>query len=592
MAKSNPYSNLVSRLGELSPKDAGLSRQVNELISINELLTTLNSAKTLEESLDILLLTAMGEFPCRRGAVLIKSSSGWRCGAGKGVKSDAIQAALPADDLEWRETKPLVSASSLQDPLLADFCAQHGFEYLVATFNDSKWVGLIALGKGLLGDLDFAKAAHLALIADFGGVVIGSSLYRVDLEEANRQLQRRIFQLNTLYELTGAFARCYENEAVFEVLAKNLMGQFFISRCVVLQVGDPFKIAFCTGVKPTSLTVVGESAAAPTEDWCLEVVDLDKVACPVIKTFMESHKLRYAMAIKGEQSWHAVLLLGPRLNRTDLNQADRDFMCSLAEQAAVALENVALQKEILEKKRLEKELELAREIQQRLLPTEVPAVSGYEISVEMRPYFMVGGDFYDFSLNSRGQMTFCLADVSGKSLPASMIMSTAQAALRALHSFEDLPPDEVVKRLNRTLCSSTQTNKFLTLVYGCLDPSTNELTYINAGHNHPILLKADGEAENLGTGGMVVGLFPNAPYKIGKVPFEPGSSLLIYTDGLSEVIDNQEEEYGEDRLLESFKKAASLESVAEARMQIVADAMTFSNHKMVDDMTLLLIRRR
>nr|WP_279382517.1 PP2C family protein-serine/threonine phosphatase [Acanthopleuribacter pedis] len=209
----------------------------------------------------------------------------------------------------------------------------------------------------------------------------------------------------------------------------------------------------------------------------------------------------------------------------------------------------------------------------------------------MRPYNHVGGDFYDFFQHKNGCLSFCLADVSGKSLPASMIMSTAQASLRALTSFDGMSPHQVIEKLNLHLFQSTQSNKFVTLFFGFLDPEDHTLEYINAGHNRPIMVCSEQKVQLLHKGGMMVGMFPNAKYEVGTVPFEKGSLLLVYTDGLSEVADEEGEELGDDRLVDLVKRYQKEDDVGFGRRQIVKAAMDFSKGEMVDDLTLLLIRR-
>ncbi|QTD53286.1 GAF domain-containing SpoIIE family protein phosphatase [Sulfidibacter corallicola] len=579
----------MAQLKDFRPADSSLSRRLNELISLNELLATLNTARTLEQTLDVILLTIMGQHPCVKAAVFLKETNSWRLGMGKGLRDHTFHLEnLPTDDRldgmpalirpghgDWDELSPL--------------CEDGLFDLVIPAKNEGKLVGVICLGKCLLGDISEDKELLLALIADFGGVIMGNHLYRVDLEKMNRQLQRRLFQLNTLFEITGAFARCYEPEDVYQILANNLMGHFFISRCGVVTMEDRPQISFQKGLKIKAEPVL--DGWPPLTEWPASVTSVDALGFEAPIAFMKEQKLRYAVPIASEGDVFALLLLGPRLDRRKLGEHDREFMVSLARQAAVALENVRLQAEVLEKKRMERELQLAREIQQRLLPKVVPSLCGYQIAAEMRPFNQVGGDFYDFIVHANGRLSLCLADVSGKSLPASMIMSTAQASLRALNSFPGISPREVIEKLNLHLFQSTQSNKFVTMFYAELDPETHRLQYINAGHNRPILVCPEKTTSLLSLGGMMVGMFPNVQYQVGTIDFEEGSELLIYTDGLSEVTDTEGEEFGDDRLIDLLKSVQGHGTVSEEMSEIVTSVMNFSDGQMVDDLTLLLIRR-
>jgi len=587
--QAESYSDLASQLQSLNIRDPAFGRRLNELISINELLTTLNTAKTLEQTLDVVLLTVLGEYGCHKGAIYIKTAQGWQLGKGKGFRNSPVDLEdMPLD--EPGELEAMIKDPEHLPGNLSRFLRNDLFELVFPARNEEKLVGFICVGKSILGPVAELKQGLLSTIADFGGVIIGNSLYSSDLELANRQLQRRLFQLNTLYEITGSFARCFENEGVYEVLANNLMGQFFISRSAVLEYEKHYTVVYQKGLKNSDMSPAKDQLEL--DAWPRQVTEVSGVTCPSIAAYMKTHRLRYALPITSEDNHVGLLLLGGRLDRKALSREDMDFIISLCQQSAIAVENVRLLKEETEKKRMEKELELAREIQQKLLPIGVPAIAGYELAVEMRPYYLVGGDFYDFISLESGKICVCLADVSGKSLPASMIMSTAQASLRALNSFSGLSPKEIIQKLNLHMCQSTQSNKFITLFYAVLDPRTHELCYINAGHNRPILIRPDKSFTLLDKGGMVVGMFPSANYLTGSVYFEPGTELLIYTDGLSEVMDKDGEEYGDDRLVETLRCKQGQGSVEQEKDDIVADVMGFSSHNMVDDMTLLLIRRK
>lgn len=590
----NSYSDLVQQLKSFKPQDPNFGRRLNELISLNELLTTLNTARSLENMLDVVLLTMLGEHPAIRGAIFIKGQDGWRLGIGRGLKQKTFELdQLPTDDSLGDLPDLITLASPEAMGSLRPLFGEKTFEIGLPLHNEKSLVGICCLSRNLVGELSESKARHLVNIAKFGAVVLGNDLYREDLEHMNRQLQHRLFQLNTLYELTGSFSRCFENEEIYQILASNLMGQFFISRCAVLEPRENgYHLAYAKGVRNLDSLNVNEASWLEPDKWDKCVGEREHLACEQAVAFMECCRMAYVLPVYNEDRYMGLLFLGARLDRKPLSEADQDFIVSISQQAAVAVENVRLQKEMLEKKRMERELQLAREIQQKLLPKTVPVINEYEIGVEMRPYYDVGGDFFDFIPHEGGQLSICLADVSGKSLPASMIMSTAQATLRALNSFPVASPCEVIKKLNRQLCVSTQSNKFVTMFYAILDPETHTMQYINAGHNPPILMHKDKSIEFLRDGGMVIGLFPDVEYRVGSFTFKEGSELLIFTDGLSEVIDDEGEEFGDDRLVHAFVSLGGKGTATEAKDELIKQVLTFSAGKMVDDLTVMLIRRR
>ncbi len=194
------------------------------------------------------------------------------------------------------------------------------------------------------------------------------------------------------------------------------------------------------------------------------------------------------------------------------------------------------------------ELQDAREIQNHLLPQSIPQIKDYEIACISQPVRYVGGDFYDVVRISETQTVLCIADVAGKGLPAALLMSSLQAALRPL-MWETRSPREVCARLNRILCEIAPVGKFVSFFYAVLDSTDNRLTYCNAGHNPPLMLRANGTACELNAAGAVLGQFPDWVYEQSETRLQSGDALLMFTDGLVEVCNHDDEPFGEERLV-------------------------------------------
>ncbi|MBZ5572075.1 MAG: SpoIIE family protein phosphatase [Acidobacteriia bacterium] len=193
------------------------------------------------------------------------------------------------------------------------------------------------------------------------------------------------------------------------------------------------------------------------------------------------------------------------------------------------------------------ELQEARDIQNKLLPKKLPEVADYEIAGITQPVRFVGGDYYNVVRISDAQTVLCIADVAGKGLAAALLMSSLQAALKPL-MWQKLAPRELCSRLNRILCDITPVGKFTSFFYSVLDSRDARLTYCNAGHNPPILVRANGEATELNAAGAVLGQFPDWVYEQSEVRLGSGDKLLLFTDGLIEASDADEEAFGEHRL--------------------------------------------
>jgi HAMP domain-containing protein len=246
---------------------------------------------------------------------------------------------------------------------------------------------------------------------------------------------------------------------------------------------------------------------------------------------------------------------------------------------------------------LESELDTARKIQEKLLPHEMPQLSGFEIAGTSIPSKQVGGDYFDFLDLGKGQLGIAIADVSGKGIPAALLMANLQASLHA-QSLESEKVAEVANRINNLLVRSTDANMFVTFFYGLLDRHQSTFTSTNAGHNPPLLLRADQTMERLAEGGLVLGFLPNQTYMQQITTLQPGDILILYTDGITEARVPEEEKvigdklFGEDRLIQVIKDSASLSAreIQSAILQAVSNHT--KNTPQGDDITLVIIKRR
>ncbi len=259
---------------------------------------------------------------------------------------------------------------------------------------------------------------------------------------------------------------------------------------------------------------------------------------------------------------------------------------------------VLLALELADRVTMKRDLEIAKEIQSWLMPTAAPQVPGIEIAFATRPANTVAGDYYDTFLRpgSAGSQSPCsslllvVADVAGKSVPAALLMATLRASLRTLAGV-CASPLELIERLNRYSCEqNVGGQRFTTVFLAELDPITRRLTYINAGHNWPVLRHPSGSVERLQTGGLPIGLMPNARYECGETVLAPGDLLLVFTDGLIEAENDREEEYGEARMLATLN-ARVPRTAAEVLQTLMTSADAFvGTAPQHDDITCLVLR--
>jgi serine phosphatase RsbU (regulator of sigma subunit) len=267
-----------------------------------------------------------------------------------------------------------------------------------------------------------------------------------------------------------------------------------------------------------------------------------------------------------------------------------NILTTLASVASIRVENATLLEERLDRERLEHELELATEIQQRFQPAGPPELKGYEFQGISFSCYEIGGDYYDFIERHDGRMLIALGDVSGKGTAAALLMSSLHAAIHAQVSTESSLQD-IVSSVNRYLADNTPANRFVTLFVAELDPGTGKLNYINAGHNPPLVGRSDGAIEQLSSGGFPLGIIPNAEFELGAMHLAPGEALVIYSDGVSEANNLAGEEFGLDRLADVIK--GNLRASASGLRDRVESALSsFTKTAPAnDDITLVIVKR-
>jgi sigma-B regulation protein RsbU (phosphoserine phosphatase) len=252
-----------------------------------------------------------------------------------------------------------------------------------------------------------------------------------------------------------------------------------------------------------------------------------------------------------------------------------------------AQENVVHKKIESQLHEQEHEIAEARSIQEGLLPKEIPQVAGYEITGAWQSARLVGGDYFDVLPFDRETVGLCIADVAGKGLPAALLMSNLQAAVRGLAS-ASLPANDLAARLNSLLCRNVASDRFITFFYARLDGPGRELHYVNAGHNPPIVVHRDGSHHRLEEGGGVLGVFPNHRYAAGSILLAPGDRLVLFTDGVTEAGNVDGEEFGEGRLVRLLEEHRTA-GAGEIQQRILTAASEFSHGVWTDDATLLVM---
>lgn len=458
-----------------------------------------------------------------------------------------------------------------------------------AEFGLAEQIGFVAAGFALIPLIDYG-AKRL-------GTVIDRRFFR-DAYDAER----------ILAELSDEVRMMVETRPLIETVSARLSESLHVPQIVtLLRNGDRLEPAHVIGyeISPTvgfdrsdrTLAKLARNEplqiyADDEESWVNAELDLEERE----RLAELNPQLLLPLGAKDELS--GFISLGPKRSEEPFTPNDLRLLKSVASQTGMALENSrlteAIAREAAQKERLNREVEIAREVQERLFPQELPTVDGIDYFGACRPALGVGGDYYDFLELPDGKLGIAIGDISGKGIGASLMMASLQASLRgqSIHFKDDLA--EMIKHVNTLLYEASTTNRYATFFYARYDPSAGRLIYVNAGHNPPFLIRRDGGVEKLDEGGPVVGMLPSmlVNYSQGETEFGEGDMLIGFTDGISEAMNPAEEEWGEDAMLAELMKLRELPAAEVIRETVRLADLFADGARQHDDMTMVVVKRR
>jgi sigma-B regulation protein RsbU (phosphoserine phosphatase) len=411
------------------------------------------------------------------------------------------------------------------------------------------------------------------------------------LERTDRRLQAKEFLLQNLFDLSRELTGSFDEQAIKNVVSATMLGHLLASRCALYEAsGDGYRLIHERGVR------LPEAAAVFDRGDVLGFGPLP-VAFPAealpggrLLDVMRAARFSDVVRLVSSGKQQGFFLVGGRVGGAPLLEEDREYAITLGRQALAALEAVRLHRMSVEKERQDRELQIARGIQQGLLPKASRPPAGFDLAARSESCFEVGGDYYDVVPLEGGRLGLVVADVSGKGTPASLLMASVHASIQALAG--SVTPADLMKRLNRFLYLNTQANRYVTLFYSELDPERRRLAYVNAGHVPPFVLSKDGAPRRLVEGGPVLGLLEDADFDSGELEMRRGDLVAILSDGATEALSDQEEEFGDARVIAALGRSgrgdtpraqAALESLFES-VQGWAGARGCS-----DDLTALVL---
>ncbi|HWX23823.1 MAG TPA: GAF domain-containing SpoIIE family protein phosphatase, partial [Vicinamibacteria bacterium] len=371
----------------------------------------------------------------------------------------------------------------------------------------------------------------------------------------NQRLEVSVFQLKNLFEISRELTSSLDEETIKNLVTTTLMGHFLVSRCALyLKASGGLAFAHGRGLKAeegSALVPEAEGRAVLAAlSRPLPVRDLPE---GTLRQALLGNRLALCVPLTLGGPVEGFLAVGERASGVPFTEEEVEFATTLARQALAALETVRLHEVRLQKQQQDRELQIAREIQQSLFPRRNPSLPGFDMAAVSLPCQQVGGDLYDLIPLGPDRAALVIADVSGKGTPASLLMASLHASLRALAG--TLAPTDLMERVNRFLYESTQDNKYVTLFYGELDVPSMCLTYVNAGHVPPLLLRAGVPGVRLTEGGPVLGLLEDVHFEVGTLTLRPGDVVVMVTDGATEALSLSDEEFGDGRVQEVLGRA-------------------------------------
>ncbi len=563
--------------------EAPLLKRMSELISLLDLTTTLNGALSSEQILDAALLIVLGELQASRGCLLVRDETGrFALRAGRGLPAGA-----PAQAPVFSEVPDQIVLR--QSGASAEAFAAYGLELLCPVQKGGRSIALLGLGPREGRPYGEMERAFLHSVAACAATPIENGLIHRELRQLNQRLSVKVFQLNNLFDISRELTASFDEETIKNLVTSTLMGHLMVSRCALYLAEDGgVSLAHERGPRSEEATALLDPGASALVGTLRTPLRTSELPSGSLRERLTRTRLAFLVPLRVGDRTEGFFAIGERASGVAFTEEDGDFAMTLGRQAAAAIEGVRLHRMRVEKQRQDREMQIAREIQQSLFPSVVPHLAGYELAAASHPCYQVGGDHYDFIPLPNGRLALSIADVSGKGAPASILMASVHASLRALAG--TLTPSALMDRLTRFLYESTQANKYVTLFYAELDPLSRRLAYVNAGHVPPYHLGRDGGVRRLVEGGPVLGLIEDVVFETGEVTLRSGESVTMVTDGVTEALSPAGEEFGDDRVETALRDTASLPAT-EALQSLVSSATTWAGAAgCSDDLTILMLK--
>ena len=546
-----------------------------QLSSLLDLSSRLAESDSEERIVNAAVLSVMGKLKILRACVLqpydgrflvthVKGMAPVRFGQ---VACEELRFASPDDD-----TRELYAA---------------GIRWLVPLMLHGRVASILCFGPTLDGSDDSDDViTYMRLVRSITTTALHNAQMVRSLLDTTQELQRQNLLVTTLFESARDFSGMTDVDSILRTLSYRLMGQLMMSS-YALYVREPIdgRTVIVNRPEASALEALAPHAMAWRAVMRTEDIDDDAVRT----AFLDANVAAVApLTIHGDHK--GAIAVTAKLSGARFTDEELFFVESLGNTALAAIEQDRAIARELERQRLESELAIAATIQRGLLPLTLPTIPDYDIAASTLPSKHVSGDYYDVITLDDQRTLLAIADVSGKGVPAALVMANVQAALNVLATL-GTPLPSIADRINSLLCDNTEPDVFVTMFIAILDRSAHSLDYVNLGHNPPLVIGGK-DVTTLNVGGILAGVIPTPkPYRMGTVSIAPNDVLLLYTDGVTEARDAGQHEFGVEAAAQIVRTHA-LAPAADIVAALTETLETFTNGRPLDDDTSILVLKR
>jgi sigma-B regulation protein RsbU (phosphoserine phosphatase) len=550
-------------------------RAKRNLTALVEFSRVINSSLDLDFILSNILFTCLGKFLAVKGLIALKSNGSFNLKSSKGISQEDL------------DRFPFLSSKEdfLNNNSLKSFMYESRLLAVERIKSSDECLGFICLGEKLnQSPYTEDDREFLRTILNISSTAIQNSKVLGELTKVNRALDSRIQRLSSLFELSKEFGLVNESSKVARLLVYSVIGQFLVYRFAVVTFQDD-------NINFLESKINNDDLGKAISEFKLQNLSSPLTKENIQDKFTELDELKIdlvvPMQIQGKTK--GLIFLGKRVNNQPYSKDDIEFISSVGSLAIISLENQRLFLEELEKQKIEEELEIARDIQNNLLPRKTPSFSHFDISAANISSRQVGGDYYDIIPLDNNNFCIVIADVVGKGVPAALLMANLQAFLKVICK-QGMQLHEATELINDLVSENITDGKFITFFWALLNDEGMSINYVNAGHNPPLLIRND-EIRKLNKGGMILGVMKTiSPYDSELIYLQKDDVIVLFTDGISEARNINDEEFSDERL-EKLILQLSNKSAKEILSSIQKEVKNFAYGTVQsDDITLMVLK--